>query len=391
MRLAAKAFGGVALIVALSGAKGSATTQLGDPFPGLSAADQKRFDDGLDQFNEVETVADGLGPVFNENSCAVCHTTPAVGGSGARVETRFGTITAGVFDPLTSFGGSLIQSQGIGLVQDCNFVGETVPKPPATLVAGRRTIPLFGLGLVDAVPEQTFRDLATTELTDPDGAVGRVAVVTDPSTGLPAVGRFGWKAQVPSLFVFSGDAYLNEMGITSPVFPMENCPQGDCTLLRCDPVADPEDKGGADVARFTDFMTLLAPPPQGSITGQARAGENVFRLIGCTSCHQPTLTTGSSPFAQLDHVTFQPYSDFLLHDMGALADQIAQGAAGQTEMRTAPLWGVSAQKSFLHDGRATTLTDAILAHAGQGQAARDRFFGLTNPRKQQLLAFLSAL
>jgi CxxC motif-containing protein (DUF1111 family) len=391
MRLAAKAFLGVAVMMSF-GAGAPATTQLGDPLPGLSSTNLGRFNDGLDQFTEVETIADGLGPVFNEDACSVCHTTPATGGSGARVETRFGTITAGMFDPLTQFGGSLIQSQGIGQIQSCDYVGETVP-PQATLVAGRRTTPLFGLGLVDAVPEQTFHDLAAAEQNDPDGATGRVAMVTDPTnpTGPLVVGRFGWKAQVPSLFVFAGDAYLNEIGITSPLFPTENCPQGDCSLLRCDPVADPEDKNGDDVAHFTDFMTLLAPPPQVKLTGQANAGQNVFRLIGCTACHQPTLTTGTSPIPQLDHVTFQPYSDFLLHDMGTLGDTIAQGAAGQTEMRTAPLWGVSAQKSFLHDGRATTLTDAIMAHAGQGQAARDRFVGLAASRKQQLLAFLAAL
>jgi CxxC motif-containing protein (DUF1111 family) len=353
----------------------------------LTADEQARFEEGLDEFLDVETPATGLGPVFNEASCASCHAEPATGGSGPTIETRFGLSQDGSFDPLVGLGGSLLQSRAIA---GCPFGGEQVP-PQANVVAGRRTTPLFGLGLVDAVPDQAFHDRAAAEARDPDRAFGRVAVVRDAVTGRLAVGKFGWKAQIDSLFVFGAEAYLNEMGITNPLFPNENCPQGNCALLACDPVADPEDDG-TDVERFNDFMTMLAPPPQARRTGNARAGENTFSQIGCATCHQPDMTTGStSPIAALRDVTFHPYSDFLLHDMGALADGIAQGAARTTEMRTAPLWGVSRQRAFLHDGRAATLTDAILAHDGQGRPSRDRFAALPEARKRQLLAFLNAI
>src|SRR5262249_53726320 len=148
--------------------------------------------------------------------------------------------------------------------------------PPATIMAGRRVTPLFGLGLVDAVPEGTFLDLASSE---PSVTAGRPNQVTDLATGRLVVGRFGWKAQVPSLFQFSGDAYLNEMGITSPEFQQENCPQGNCALLVCDPVPDPEDDG-TDVRAFTDFMSFLAPPPSSDGGSGARAGEVRFESIG---------------------------------------------------------------------------------------------------------------
>src|SRR5262249_50714398 len=155
-------------------------------------------------------------------------------------ETRFGTITNGAFDPLVEHGGSLIQGNGIGPQGACTFVGEVVPAQ-ATLVARRRTTPLFGLGLVDAVPDATFFALARKQAHSEPATAGRPNIVTDVTTGRPAVGKFGWKSQVPSLLVFSGDAYLNEMGITTPMFPDENCPQGDCSLLDCDPVPGVDD------------------------------------------------------------------------------------------------------------------------------------------------------
>src|SRR5262249_23689765 len=153
---------------------------------------------GKEEFEEEETPEEGLGPVFNDTSCARCHADPAVGGSNATVETRFGTITQGHFDPLASSGGSLIQVNGIGPTGDCNFVGETVP-PTATIVSGRRTTPLFGLGLVDAVPESTFVYVASIERALFPDEAGRTATVHDIANDRDAVGRFGWKNQVPTL------------------------------------------------------------------------------------------------------------------------------------------------------------------------------------------------
>ena len=360
----------------------------GDPFANLTNDLSVRFFDGKDEFTEEEDISDGLGPVFNDVSCAACHSNPAVGGDSDIVETRFGTITHNQFDPLTQLGGSLIQSQGIGPANAC--FGETIPTQ-ATIQAGRKTPPLFGLGLVDNVPDSLLQQIAKNQKQNTPDIAGRPNMVKDPASGHLALGRFGWKAQVATLMTFSGDAYLNEMGITNPLFPTENAPQGDASLLAiCDTVADPEDDGSG-IQAFADFMSLLAPPPRGPITQSVLNGEGIFSAIGCAACHMPTLQTCPNPIKALDSVTFHPFSDFLLHDMGSLGDRIEQGQASGTEMRTAPLWGLRVRKSFLHDARATKIEDAILAHDGQGRQAKNKFSGLNSKDKHDLIAFLNSL
>src|SRR5262249_47149831 len=191
-----------------------------------------------------------------------CPGRGGAGGGSAALGTRFGTTAGGVFDPLARLGGSLIQSQGIGAAGACTFVGEVVP--PGATAASRRTTLLFGLGLVDAVPDGTFVALARDQARRHPRVAGRPSRVADLVAGTVAVGKFGWKAQVTNLLQFSGDAYLNEMGITTPLFPDENCPQGDCALLACDPVPGVDDDL-EDVVAFADFMTMLAPPPRGPL------------------------------------------------------------------------------------------------------------------------------
>jgi CxxC motif-containing protein (DUF1111 family) len=381
----------VVLSLVAATATSDAPLQFGDPLGGLTSSQLSAFNDGKTEFATAEEVDEGLGPVFNGRSCAECHSVPVIGGGSERLVTRFGTITNGVFDPLAQYGGSLIQDHAITRTDGSvhNFSPEQVPAA-ATIVAHRRTPPLFGLGLVDAVPDQTFYELAAAEARRGDGTAGRVAVVNNVATGSQSVGKFGWKNQVPSLFVFSGDAYLNEMGITNPLFPNENCPQGDCKQLKWNPRPDLNDLGDG-VEAFDNFMTMLAAPPRGAKSADVEVGEEVFDQIGCTSCHTPTLHTGSSSIAPLDHATFHPYSDFLLHDMGSLGDGISQGDAGGRDMRTAPLWGLRMITKFLHDGRASSISDAILAHDGQGSAARDRFNALDANSKTKLLAFLNSL
>jgi CxxC motif-containing protein (DUF1111 family) len=367
----------------------AASSSFGDPLANLSADELARFNAGRDEFLAVESVGEGLGPVFNEAACATCHNNP-VGGTTGRAETRFGRNSGGSFDPLANLGGSLLQDHAIGAVADgFVFQPEVVPNE-ANVIAGRITTQLFGLGLVDAVPDQELLQLARLEAAASPATGGTPSRVTEIRTGLTRVGRFGWKAQVPTLHQFSGDAYLNEMGITNPEFPDENCPQGDCAALFHNPAPGLNDDGGG-VVKFTDFMTLLGPPPRGPVSLQSIVGSGIFVTIGCANCHTPVLATGDSPVPALSRKLFQPFSDFLLHDMGSLGDGIVQGAAASRQMRTAPLWGVRTRTKLLHDGRATSIPAAILAHDGQGRAARDRFQSLSPGAQQALLAFLDSL
>lgn len=387
------------------------TVPVGAAVPGLQSSDVDSFNTGKTEFSTVEGVADGLGPIFNDSSCGNCHSAGAVGGGSTIVEVRFGRTSNGSFDPLTNEGGSLQQLKTIGSVtvngQNCNWALEQLPND-ANTKAGRRTTSIFGLGLVDVLPESTFTDLAASE---PSDVRGRVARTTNFLTGnTNAVGRFGWKDQNPTLFQFSSDAYLNEMGITNQMsstvapFSTEQCPNqaGGCSLLNtCDPVPgiDDEDVDPADgisdgVQFFFNFMKSLNAPPRGSISNAVNSGETVFSNIGCASCHTASFTTpNSSSLPQaIRSRTFHPYSDFLLHDMGSLGDQIVQGNTGAREMRTAPLWGLRFQRSaLLHDGRATSISSAISAHRGQGSAAANRFNNLGSTDRSNLLAFLNSL
>lgn len=361
----------------------------GRSLPGLSTDERTRFSEGRDAFESVETPEEGLGPVFNATSCAGCHSVGGTGGGSDIVETRFGTVTRGVFDAMTSHGGSLIQTTGIGRQGACNFVGETVPRE-ARVVAGRRTTPLFGLGLVDAIPDDRLIALAQKQARWQPDIAGRPHMMIDIASGERKVGRFGWKSQVATLMTFSGDAYLNEMGITTPMFPDESCPQGNCALLACDPLPGVDDDL-EDVETFNDFMSFLAPPPRPRGGYATYVGSRVFDEIGCGSCHVSSMLSGTSEVRALNHRYFSPYSDFLLHDMGSLGDGVQQGDARPREMRTAPLWGLRLLKTFLHDGRARTIEQAILAHDGQGRRARDRYAALPGEKKGKLLGFLRGL
>ncbi len=366
-----------------------AVTRLGDPLPGLTAEEFAAFETGHDEFTKLETPESGLGPIFNGASCVQCHNGPMPGGGSPIRVTRFGRLVNGVFDPLAEHGGSLLQRFAIDPA-----VREVVP-PQANVIAERLSPPLFGAGLIEAIPDATI--LAGAARRKPDGIGGRAALITDVVTGAQRVGRFGWKAQQASLLAFSADAYLNEMGITNRYFPLENAPNGDSLRLAAfDRVADVEDAvdpatGRGDIDRAADFMRLLAPPGRLPATPSADAGEVLFARIGCAACHQPTMQTGASPIAALDRKTVALYSDLLLHDMGTLGDGIAQAAAGTHEMRTAPLWGLRARAPLLHDGRAPSLDAAIRAHEGEAARVRDRYLFLTPGQQRDLREFLGGL
>ncbi len=358
----------------------------GSPLAGLTNDQMLAFATGLDEFNNVEAVASGLGPIFNNSSCGACHSKPAIGGSSNIVVTRFGHRHDGQFDPLASLGGSLLQDQAIA-----PGAMEFVPRQ-ANVVAHRQSTALFGLGLIEAIPDDTIIDNAA-HAKDRD-IHGLPAMVTDETTGTLRVGRFGWKAQHATLLAFAGDAYLNEMGITNRFFPTENAPNGNQALLaQYDTVADPEDvqnpaTGRSDIDALADFMRLLAPPPTGHSN---RAGEQVFDNVGCSGCHTPHMQTGTSTIAALDHKSVALYSDLVLHDMGSLGDGITQGMARGHDIKTPPLWGVHASAPYLHDGRARTLDDAIRMHDGEARHARDRYTHLPEEQREQLVAFLNSI
>ena len=169
---------------------------------------------------------------------------------------------------------------------------------------------------------------------------------------------------MPTLHQFSGDAYLNEMGVTNPEFPDESCPQGDCAALAHNPFPGLNDDGG-NIAAFTDFMTLLGPPPQGPVTPASAGGNAIFKSVGCADCHTPIMQTGDSPVRPCHTRYSEPFSDFLLHDMGSLGDGIVQGTSTATQMRTAPPVGPACRPTFLHDGRATTPEAPFLPTRGK--------------------------
>jgi CxxC motif-containing protein (DUF1111 family) len=384
------------------------SVSVGGSVSGLTAAQQTLFSNGATQFNQIETIADGLGPVFNEKSCGTCHDESGQGGAGVQIETRAGQLSNGVFNPLSNFGGSLFQHFGIGGQvpnRACTNQGQVVPSI-ANVTAGRVTLALFGDGLVDATPDSTFQNIANNQ---PSAIRGSAPMVPNISAGHNTVGKFGWKDQNPTLFQFAGDAYRNEMGITNPQFPTENVPQGTpggqisrTMLANCDDpnsgvsTPDPEDNG-SDVTAFTNFMKMLAPPPRGSITSQVTSGDAVFTQIGCDGCHVRNITSGTARdqsgnvISAISNVQYHPFGDFLLHNMGSLNDNIDQGAG--FAMRTAPLWGLRLRNpsNLLHDGRAHSIQQAIVLHDGQGKTAANAFNALSSTNQNNLLAFLQSL
>jgi CxxC motif-containing protein (DUF1111 family) len=363
--------------------------RFGDPLAGLTAAQLAAFAQGRAEFENRESPEGGLGPIFNNSSCHACHASGATGGGGPVTVTRFGRNTPQGFDPLTELGGPLLQMTATDF-----SVQEIVPFN-ADVVAHRQSTPLFGLGLIEAIPDATI--ISNAQRLASDGVRGKFSAVLDPVSNQPRVGRFGWKAQQATLLAFSADAYLNEMGVTSRIFPVENAPNGNADLLAAlDNVADPEDTvdpatGKSDIDASADFMQLLAPPPPLPLTAGAAAGSRIFHQSGCAVCHLPSMTTGLNPIAALSLKPVPLYSDLLLHDMGELGDGIPDGTAGPRDMRTPPLWGLRASAPYLHDGRAATVDAAIKAHDGEARIARDRYLRLRAMEQRQLTEFLNSL
>ncbi len=364
----------------------------GEPLAGISPAEFEEFRIGLDDFLEVETPEEGLGPAFNGTSCAACHSVPVIGGGGTVAEVRAGRrLDSGAFQALEPTGETLFQIFSI----PGHACQPQIP-PEANVIARRIPVPVFGAGLIEAISDHTLLALEDPLDRNRDGISGRAAIITDRGTGESRVGRFGWKAQHATLLAFAADAYRNEMGITNDLFPDELALGIDAARMRlCDRIPDPEDIADPRTRRrgidnFASFMRFLAPVARGASDVFVQSGELAFANLGCASCHTPTLTTGPHAHRLLDRRPVPLFSDLLLHDVGT-GDGIRQGAAGPEEFRTPALWGLRFRRPLLHDGSAATIDEAILRHTNEGAVARLGFQRMTENEKGALLAFLKSL
>jgi len=391
-------------------------------------ADQAKFD-------EIEQISDGLGPLYNAQSCRECHQNPTSGGSSQVSELRVGHRGPdGKFvNPDISIARGTEIIKGRTLVNDraicpnaafpSTEIQERVPDSEK-IRTFRISLNLLGDGFVEAVPDQTFVDLAKDQCRKNHNKIcGQVLYVPIlEALGQTGVGRFGWKDQHASLLSFSADAYLNEMGITSRLQPDE------VTNL-CNTASEPNDKpdagGLSDIDRFARFMRATEAPArdaQLAQTQQVRLGAELFDRVGCDICHVQTLTTApegtkinGGTFTippPLGQKQFHPYGDFLLHNVGtgdgivvAMLEHYGKRMYQTTwrnlsipefnntanKVRTAPLWGVRLHSRLMHDGASVTLLDAILRHRGEAAHVTEKFRKLKPADKEALLEFLRSL
>jgi CxxC motif-containing protein (DUF1111 family) len=354
------------------------------------------FNDNRFIFEEAETIEDGLGPTYNAQGCRECHQNVVTGGASQIAEHRTGRLRNGQF--FESLGGSLVHSRATHA-----DIVERVAVPD-TIRTLRMSTSTLGAGFVEAISNATL--LALRNAQPPALRGTAIAVPVLEAEGQVRIGRFGWKSQHASLQSFSADAYLNEMGITTPTLPDENTSSGVYVGMGSDydAVPDPEDDG-IDVIAFADFMRATKAPPRGPQTPATRAGEALFEQIGCAVCHTPAIVTAPAGTvinggafvvpAALANKTIHPYSDYLLHDVGS-GDGIpvlpgAAYAGTARQIRTAPLWGLRTRNRLMHDGLSFTRPEAIARHGGQAASARARFQRLGRAQQAQLLAFLDSL
>ncbi len=367
---------------------------LGTPLPGLSGAQRRQFDIGRVVFQTEFTPETGLGPLFNATSCASCHEQPVVGGGGSNdgeggedIEihaTTFHSETAQC-DDLAAVGGPVIQKQLTPAFSEYMHL-TSEPIPATATDSGHRTTPdLFGFGLLDAVPEAEILALADPLDRNGDGISGRPNRTAD-----GRLGRFGRKAQVATLREFNTDAFVMEMGVTNPGNQTEQTIGGEPLPPGIDPLPEPE-IGAVQLAAADAFVRFLAPPPRGPLSFAAARGALLFRSVGCASCHVPALVTGANPNPALRFKVVRAFTDLLLHDMGPDLADICLGQALPSEFRTEPLMGLRFASTFLHDGRAATIRQAIELHGGEALGARNRFLQLTELEKYALVKFLKTL
>jgi len=408
----------------------------GGALQGLNADELAFFAAAGEVFAEVDSVSGtvpgedgaGLGPRFNLNSCAGCHAQPAVGGSSPAINPQVEVATLdGARNTVPSFiqrNGPVREARFVknpdgspdGGVHDLFVITGRVDAPGCFIkqpdfagqllknnVIFRIPTPTFGTGLVENVADDDLQ--SDLDKTLPARATMGISGQFNRSGNDGTIARFGWKAQNKSLLIFSGEAYNVEQGVTNELFPNEregdpNCqfnatPEDHTHFRVTTPGPSPATAYSADTVSFAGFMRFLAPPTPARSTPTTQRGLQVFLNVGCQGCHTVSHTTTKSPFTGQSNVTFQPFSDFAVHDMGdGLADGISQGNADGDEFRTAPLWGIGQRIFFLHDGRTKDLLEAIRAHASRTSEANQvisNFNLLPGGDQQALLTFLRSL
>lgn len=403
------------------------------PAPNLAGARLAQHDEGDVAFEVVFSATagspnPGLGPVFDNVSCEACHEgdgrgRPPIGSEPFESLLLRASVPGrgphGGPRPVPGLGTQL-ELRSVGILPDANAVvnyvesngvfsdgtpfklqvptytvtGVSRPLPPGTLISPRVAPAVFGLGLLEAVPDYDVLALAAVQ-----AAFGRVSgrpnFVWDEIRGRFALGRFGWKANTPNLRQQAAGAYNGDIGITTSVFPAEPCEGADPACARHAPEVD--DQTLANVAFYT--QTLGVPARRQLSDPTALRGEVVFHQSGCASCHVPTLRTGTfTGVAEVSNQIIHPYTDLLVHDMGSgLADNRPDFQASGREWRTAPLWGIGLVETvnqhtrFLHDGRAGSLMEAILWHGGEAAFAQANVRQLSAADRAALIAFLQSL
>jgi CxxC motif-containing protein (DUF1111 family) len=358
----------------------------GEPLAGLDAAQRDQFDRGKVIFNREFEPETGLGPLFNAKACGECHEDPIAGGVGDEVEVHATALFPdGHCDPLADLGGFVYQQEVTPALKSALGIDKE-PVPAKATAQGRRSSPdVLGFGLLDAVPDSEILAYADPDDRNHDGISGRPNRFFD-----GRLGRFGRKALVPTLAEFNEGAFPVEMGVTVPAVPSEETVAGQPIPAGVDPVPEPE-LDAQSVALVNAFVRLLAPPSPPKLKGASRRGPALFEKTGCAACHVPRLRTGDSDVKGLAHREVAAYTDLLLHDMGPALVDICLGLASPSEFRTEPLMGLRFSETFLHDGRAGSIEEAIRLHGGEAVASRDRFDALPPADREALLAFLKQL
>lgn len=373
--------------------------------------------------------AGGLGPLFNQNSCESCHIrngrgiVPAYsedGQSGLLLRLSTGIID-GKPIAVPGYGTQLntkaifgVQAEGKLSKTEISeivkyFDGEEVELikpvysiktpykalPLDVLLSPRNPSPVFGLGLLEAISHQDIINQADPEDANEDGISGKISLVYDLQTMQKTLGKFGWKAEQPTALQQTADAALNDMGLTNPLFQEEQCLGQDNCINGLQNNLDINEE---TLDLLTFYFVTLAVPARRLPNTSIQRGEKIFVNLKCSTCHTPKYMTGNHELKQLSKQVIFPYSDLLLHDMGeGLADLRPVNNANGYEWRTPPLWGigltqiVNPKATFLHDGRAKTIEEAILWHDGEAKKSKEGFKKLSKEDRKSLLDFINSL